>query len=118
MLRMLIKILSNSLFFTILIELSVSIILKVKDKKDLLNIVLVNIVTNPIVVLFPYIIGLFYGLKYRLIMLLLLEIFAFVFEGYIYKKYLKYNKINPFILSLLLNISSYLLGDIINLIIY
>lgn len=108
----------NSLFFTILIEVCISLLFKVKNKKDILNIILVNIVTNPIVSLIPYVIGLYYGIKYRYIVLLLFEVFAFVFEGYIYKKYLNYNKINPYILSLILNISSYLLGIVINSIIY
>lgn len=107
-----------ALIFTILIELCFSFVLKVKHKKDFLNIVLVNIVTNPIATLIPYIVGLYYGLMFRWILLLFLELFAFLFEGYIYKMYLHYNKINSYLLSLLLNMSSYLIGEVINKIIY
>ena len=118
MLTRIIKILISSLVFTLIIELVIAKILKVKEKKDLINIVLVNIVTNPIVVLFPYVIGLYVGIKYRHISLFILELFAFLFEGLIYKKYFKYNRINPYVVSLILNLSSYLIGNIINNIIY
>ena len=118
MLTKILIILINALIITIVIELSLALILKVRVKKDIINIILVNIVTNPIVVLFPYLVGLRHDITYRYILLAILEIFAFLFEGYIYKKYLKYNKINPYILSLILNIASYTLGNIINNIIY
>jgi len=108
----------NSLFFTILIELCVALLLRIKNKKDIINIILVNVVTNPIVVLFPYIVGLHHGNTYRYITLLSLEIMAIIFEGFIYNKFLKYNKLNSYILSLILNIASYILGIFINNIIY
>ena len=82
---------------TIVIELIIAYILKVKNKKDFINIVLVNIVTNPIVSTIPYIIYLIYGIKYRIISLIILEIWAFVTEGLIYKKYLNYKKISNII---------------------
>ena len=118
MLTKILTILISCLLCTIIIELSVSILLGVRNKKDIINIVLVNVVTNPIVVLFPYIIGLRYGNSPRYIVLFILEILTFIFEGCIYKKYLKYNKINSYILSLILNIMSYFIGNIINNIIY
>lgn len=118
MLQKLPIILINCLFFTILIELTISLILRIKDKKDILNIILVNIATNPIVVLIPYIFGLLYNLRIRHIVLYILEIITVIFEGYIYKKYLNYKKINPYVLSFILNLSSYLIGDVINKIIY
>ena len=118
MLARIIKILINSLVFTLLIEIIVAKTLKIKEKKDLINIVLVNIVTNPIVVLFPYVIGLYFGIKCRYILLFMLELLTVLFEGLVYKKNLKYNKINPYIISIILNLCSYLIGDIINNIIY
>ena len=102
---------------TIIIELIIAYILKIRNKKDFINIVLVNIVTNPIVSSIPYIIYLFFGIMYRIISLIILEIWAFVTEGLIYKKYLNYKKINHFILSLILNLSSYTFGVIIDLVI-
>ena len=102
------------LLITIVIEIIVALLLKIKDKKDILNIILVNIVTNPLVVSVPVLFNVVYGLFERNICLLILEIFAVLLEGIIYKKYLNFKKINPFILSMLLNLSSYLVGEIIN----
>lgn len=101
------------LFFTIVIELVVSIILKIKDKKDFLNILLVNIMTNPVVVSLPVWVNIRFGLIQRNITVLILEIFTVFIEGKVYSKYLKFRKINPYIVSLILNLSSYVIGDII-----
>ena len=72
------------LICTIIIELLIALILKIKDKKDLINIVLVNIVTNPIVVSFPIYIMILYGIKARIITLIILEILTVIIEGFIY----------------------------------
>ena len=102
------------LSITIVIEIIFALILKVKTKKDILNILLVNIITNPLVVSIPVLINISYGVLERQICLLTLEIFTVLFEGFIYYKYLSYKKINPFILSLILNLLSYLIGEVIN----
>lgn len=104
----------NYLLFTILIEVCISLLFGVKKRRDIINIILVNIVTNPIVVLFPYVAYLFYGKMVRCIVLLLLELFTVIVEGYIYNRYLDYSKVNSYLLSLVLNISSYLLGVVVN----
>lgn len=118
MITKILTILINALFFTILIEVVVAFLLRVKEKKDLINVVLVNVVTNPIVVLFPYVIGMYHGNTYRYIALAILEVLTVIFEGFIYKKHLNYKKINPFLLALILNAASYFIGNIINNIIY
>lgn len=105
------------LISTIIIELIIAIILKIKGK-DLINVILVNIMTNPIVVTIPYYLNVNYGLIYRNISLFILEILTVISEGYIYKKYLDFKEINPYLLALILNISSYTIGIIINYIIY
>ena len=107
-----------TLIVTIIIEIIVAVILKVKNKKDYINIILVNIITNPIVAIVPFYINIHYGVTYRNISLVLMEIWAVVLEGYLYKKYLQYGRINGYILSFILNVSSYLIGTIINYIIY
>ena len=101
------------LLFTVIIEIAIGIILKIKDKKDFLNILLVNLMTNPIVVTIPVYINIRYGLLERNCVVLILEILTVLIEGKIYSKYLKYNKINPYIVSLILNLGSYIIGDII-----
>ena len=108
----------RALLCTIIIELIVGIILKIRNKKDLINIILVNCLTNPLVVTIPLYVNIKYGLFERHICLLLLEIFALAIEGFIYKKYLEFNKINPYVLSIILNACSYSMGEVINFIIY
>ena len=108
-------ILIRCLLCTIVIELLIALILSVIDKKDLIYVILVNILTNPIVVLLPIFIYYKFGYMAKSITLYLLEILTVFIEGLIYLKTLKYKKLNPFILSLLLNLSSYLIGEIINM---
>jgi hypothetical protein len=102
------------LFFTILIEIVVGLIIGIRNKRDLLIILLVNVFTNPLVTSIPTFIYISWGSTPYIISLILLELFAFVSEGFIYKKVLNYKKINPFIISLILNLSSYLIGLLIN----
>lgn len=102
------------LVFTILIEVVVGLIIGVRDKKDILNIALVNVFTNPLVTSIPVLIYINFRYIPYIISLILLEIFALASEGFIYSKVLKYKKINPFIISLILNLSSYLIGLLIN----
>ena len=112
------RVMLTCLISTLLIELLVAKLFKIKNKKDFINIILVNIVTNPLVVTIPFLINITYGSFARHIVLLALEILTVLFEGYIYKKYLDLKKLNPFLLSFILNLSSYVGGEIINLIIY
>ena len=104
----------RSLMCTIIIELLIAIILGIKNKKDILNVILVNIITNPLVAVIPVYFNFFYSLKMRNTVLIILEILTLIFEGDIYKKYLNYKKINPFLISLILNCSSYFIGELIN----
>ena len=106
------------LLLTIVIESLFAIILGVRKKKDILNIILANIVTNPLVVSITFAMNFFYGLKIRNIAEGILEIVAVLVEGLMYHQYLNFKKINPFVLSLGLNIISYGFGIIYNLIFY
>ena len=98
---------------TIIIESIIALIIGIKDKHDILIIILVNIMTNPLVTSIPTYFYIEYNSTYRIISLIILEIFAFASEGFVYKKLLNYNKKNPYIISLILNICSYTLGLII-----
>lgn len=99
---------------TIIIELVIALIIGIRNKKDITNVILVNVITNPLVAIIPVYFNIFYSLKMRHIALIILEILTLIFEGIIYKKYLNYKKINPFIISFILNFSSYFIGNIIN----
>lgn len=103
----------RALILTVLIECVIAFILGYR-KKDLINVMLVNIMTNPLVFIVPVYFNIKYGIIQRNVVLFILEILALLLEGYVYKKYLSNRKMNPFVLSLLLNISSYLFGVIIN----
>lgn len=102
---------------TIVIEISMSLLLGIRNKKDILNVILVNIMTNPLVVsIISYIT---YNRIFNLtISIIILEILITLVEGFAYKKVLKFDKINPYVLSLILNISSYFIGKLLNNIIY
>lgn len=107
-----------SLVSTIVIEILVSLIIGIRDRKDILNVFLVNILTNPLVVSISYLVNLRYGLIRKNIVLVFLELSAVLIEGFIYKRVLEYKKINGYLTSLLLNIVSYSLGIIINMIVW
>ena len=105
-----------SLFLTIVIELSISLILGIRKKEDIYIVILVNICTNPIVVTIAnYLILIGINKLIYNIIVIIMEI-AVVFAEYaMYKKYLKSYKKSPLLLSLINNSTSYLIGIIINL---
>lgn len=107
-------ILIKCLLLTIIIELIIALILGVRDKKDIINVILVNVITNPIVVMSQILLYLRFGYKIEIIGVIILEILVVPVEGLIYKKVLDYKKINPILLSLILNVSSLLIGGFIN----
>lgn len=102
------------LVLTLLFELSAAAVCGVRNKKDLLNVGLANVMTNPPLVVSVFLINYFFGLKARLIAVIILEISAFASEGFVYSKTLSYKKLNPWVLSLILNGFSYLSGLVIN----
>lgn len=102
---------------TIVIELIMSLLLGIRNKKDILNVILVNIMTNPLIVsILMYIT--YNRLFNTTISIIILEILVILTEGFTYKKVLTFDKINPYVLSLILNISSYFIGELLNNIIY
>ena len=118
LLQMLPSIMLKCLLVTLIIECLLSFILRVKDKKDYLNIILVNLLTNPLLVSFTILSGVMISMEFRMILTIIMEILAFIVEGFIYYKTLKYKKLNGFVLSLLLNLASYFVGGIFNSIIW
>ena len=106
-------VMARCLILTVLIETLIAFILGYR-KKDLINVILVNVMTNPIVVMIPVYFNVKYGIVERNIALGILEVVTLFVEGFIYYKFLERRKINPFLLSLILNFSSYIAGVIIN----
>lgn len=102
------------LILTLLIECGMAFVIGIRDKWDFLYITLVNIITNPLVVVSVFIINIFFGSKEAAFSEYFIEIIVFLVEGLIYKKLLSTDKLNPFIISLILNSASYLTGELIN----
>ena len=87
---------------------------KAGNKKDLLLVLLVNIITNPVVVLLYWLTMIYMDFS-PIIILMPLELFAILLEGYYYKRYgsgFRY----PYLFSLAANAFSYGTGVLIQLI--
>lgn len=103
------------LFLTLLFECTAAYLYGIKKKKDLFLIVLVNIVTNPLLVLFS--LFLMYHLsigKAYLITYLILEPIVVYAEYRFFSSFLESEK-DPFRLSVLLNVVSVLGGIVCQL---
>lgn len=103
-----------SLFLTLVIELTVSIIIGIREKYDIKVVICANVCTNPVVVYIANLIILLNNIKLYILAVAILEISAVIVEFLIFKKYLKFNKISPFLISLLNNVISFGLGLVIS----
>ncbi len=107
-----------SLILTVIIEVILSFLIGLKAESDIEAVILINCVTNPIVVgtvNAVYIIS--KNLIARNVVLAILEIIVIFAEGILFKKNLKNLKINPLLYSLYLNGLSFGIGLILNFII-
>lgn len=103
-----------SLSLTILIEWGLSFIF-LKNKKDRKVVILAQIITNPTLNFVLLLNAYFFGANYYLL-LSILEIAIIIIEAIIYKNYLsKKVKVNPSLLSLLLNTASLSIGLLIQI---
>jgi len=103
--------LAVSLSLTVALETGFFFLTGKRDKKDLLLVVLVNVVTNPIVVLSYWIAALY--TDWNLIFVIIpLEAFAILAEGYYYNNYGRCFK-RPYIFSAGANMFSYWIGVLI-----
>ncbi len=113
MINYIIQILFN-LSLTLIIETIVALLLKVRNKNDLLNVLIVNYITNPIINILMIIIMCF--IKSNIIinsLLFIFELLVVYYEYVFYKKRLIYNKINLLLFSFILNVCSFLSGYVI-----
>lgn len=107
----------TSLVLTVVIELSFAILFKVRGKEDIAIVILVNIVTNPIIVLIENLLWTINN--YTLMMILslsfwvILEIVVMCVEGFVYKKLKVKSQFGPYKLSIILNSISIAIGIII-----
>ena len=114
--NILIQMLCN-LSLTIIIELGIALLLGIKEKKDILNLIVINCITNPIL---NYIMMVVVYLTSNNVIIyflfFLFEIMVIDLEYRFYKKMLVFKKISLLLLSIMLNISSLILGLIISVI--
>ena len=106
----LLSLLLTALTGTVLIEVLFALLLGVRTTRDIMNIILVNIMTNPFLVIFSFMIKAKYGNHVYYPVLLFMEVLAVLSEGYIYSRYLEYKRIRPYFFSLILNLLSYTVG--------
>lgn len=111
-----IKSLIVSLFLTLVIELTVAIIIGIEDKNDIKIVICANVCTNPVVVFIANLVYWLNDMKFYYFVVIILEIMVLFVESYIYRKYLKFNKISPFAISFVCNVISYGTGVIISFI--
>lgn len=108
----------RALLLTIVLETALAALLGVRKKWDVATTVLSQIATNPIVVITTLLVGMRASTPVYYTVLAAMEIAAVVTEGFIYRSALDYKKINPFLLSLILNAASFGLGQVFNYFVY
>lgn len=108
-----IKSLIISLILTIFIELLISILIGIRKRNDIISIIAVNTLTNPIVV---FISNLLKSFKIALLywgIVVIIELIIVFIEGKIYEKVLNFKKLSGFKLSFINNSISFTIGVII-----
>lgn len=105
--------LAFSLLLTLILEISFFWLIGKRNKKDLLLVCLVNILTNPIVVLLYWLTILYTKLN-NVIVVVVLELCAITVEGYYYKNYGEEFPL-PYRFSLAANIFSFVIGLLIQM---
>ena len=108
--RALFSSLGISLLLTLVFETGFFFLIRKRDKKDLLLLVLVNILTNPLVVLLYWLTVLRW--EVNSVIIIPLEVFAVLTEGFYYRKYGLHFK-HPYLFSLAANAFSFGAGLLI-----
>lgn len=104
-----------NLVLTILIELEIGFILGIRKRNDINNVIYINCITN---IVLNYIINICLFIFYKNILVVyiiigILEILVIYVEFIYYKNNLKFNKIKPLLLSIILNTLSFTIGLLI-----
>ena len=107
------KSLAISLALTVILEAGFFLLSGKRNKKDLLLVLLVNVLTNPIVVLLYWLTTLYTDLSATLAVIPL-EIIAVFAEGHYFRKYGQEFK-RPYLFSLAANAFSFTIGAVLNM---
>lgn len=101
-----------SLILTVIIELIIGFLIGLRKKNELLLLILINILTNPLVNLIDFL-NASINLIDRNLLLLLLEIFVVFIEYLLIRLVLKYSNSKSLFISLAINLVSYFTGLLI-----
>jgi len=110
----LINVLCFNLFIVIISEVSLACLFGAKRLKDIITVVLVNILTNPPLVLWGVSMAMFFN-NYERIFIYIMEIFVLWLEGFIYYKCKTFGSKNAYLISSVLNVTSFALGELIKI---
>ncbi|NLK86600.1 MAG: hypothetical protein GX279_03800 [Clostridiaceae bacterium] len=105
-----------SLGLTLVLELAFALIFRVRQKKELLLVCLVNIITNPAVV-FLYYLAAYAGDIAQTLVLIILEVLAVVVEALFYKTYGEKIR-HPVLLAVGANAFSFFVGKAVNMLVH
>lgn len=103
----------RALTITIVIECLAAWILRVRNRHDLTVVVLVNLMTNPLVVSIGAAVLVFAGRDMLMPATLAMEALVVIVECMVYSKTID-TECNAFVLSLVCNAASYMIGEILN----
>lgn len=99
---------SFCLIGTLLIEVTLALALGVRGWDDIEKVILINILTNPVLVTILFLINrMRVDVKAIFFIQLGLEVVVVILEGMYYKRKLQKERMNPFLLSMALNAVSY-----------
>lgn len=98
---------------TIIIETCLACFLGMHEGKDLLIVIIANCITNPAASSVPAVLAFFFGRSIYVFMLIIIETAVLFAEWIIFKSFLRYRRIRPFALSLILNAASFITGKIV-----
>ena len=102
---------------TILIEGLLAFLAGVRKRGDQLIVLLVNVLTNPLLVSTGYLILFHFGMRGYNIATAVMEVAVVFVEGLIYRKFLP-DRRHPVLLSLFLNAGAFLFGQGLNYLIF
>lgn len=99
---------SFCLIGTLLIEVTLALALGVRGWDDIEKVILINILTNPVLVTILFLLNrMRVDVKAIFVIQLGLEVVVVILEGMYYKRKLQKERMNPFLLSMVLNAVSY-----------
>lgn len=108
------KILAFNLAIVFIVELSLGIFLGARTVRKIATMVLINIITNPAVVLSGMCLTLFLS-DWENIGICILEILVVVVEGFMFWEFRTFDREKPYLISFVLNFASFATGEIINI---